>query len=92
MTEHKHDPAVVESTKNVFSTQKMLETRVRARQAVEQIAAQVKVGMLEEDANQMVVKTLLDLGATKAFHNVHPFWQQHHDQLRGRLRSGRPSR
>jgi len=63
-----HDQAVVERTKEDFSVEKMLEIRARSQQAVERIAAQVKVGMLEEDANQMVVETLLDMGAKKAFH------------------------
>ncbi|MGE4542950.1 MAG: hypothetical protein AB7D06_02460 [Pedobacter sp.] len=63
-----HEKAVVERTKGDFSVEKMLEIRARAQQAVERIAAQVKVGMLEEDANKMVVETLLDMGAKKAFH------------------------
>ena len=63
-----HDQAVVERTKEDFSVEKMLEIRARSQQAVERIAAQVKAGMLEEDANKMVVETLSDMGAEKAFH------------------------
>ncbi len=63
-----HDQAVVEKTRKNFSVEKMLEIRARSQQAVERIAAQVKVGMLEEDANKIVVETLSDMGAEKAFH------------------------
>jgi Xaa-Pro aminopeptidase len=63
-----HDRATVEKTKADFSVEKMLEIRAKTQQAVERIAAQVKVGMLEEDANKMVVDTLREMGATKAFH------------------------
>jgi len=60
--------AAVEKTRAGFSIEQMLETRAKAQQAVNRIAAQVQVGMLEEDANKMVVATLRELGATKAFH------------------------
>lgn len=62
------DAAAVEQTKAGFSVEKMLETRAKAQQAVSRIAAQVQAGMLEEDANRMVVSTLREMGATKAFH------------------------
>ena len=62
------DAAAVEQTKAGFSIEKMLETRAKAQQAVSRIAAQVQVGMLEEDANKMVIETLREMGATKAFH------------------------
>lgn len=62
------DAAVVEQTKAGFSVEKMQETRAKAQQAVSRIAGQVKAGMLEEDANKMVVDTLREMGATKAFH------------------------
>ena len=62
------DAAAIEQTKAGFSVEKMLETRGKAQQAVSRIAAQVQVGMLEEDANTMVISTLREMGATKAFH------------------------
>jgi methionyl aminopeptidase len=62
------DAAAVEKTIAGFSVEKMLETRTKAQKAVSRIAAQVKPGMLEEDANQMVISTLNEMGATKAFH------------------------
>jgi len=62
------DAAAIEQTHAGFSVQKMLATRAKAQQAVSRIAAQVQVGMLEEDANQMVVATLQEMGAKQAFH------------------------
>ena len=62
------DSVAVEQTKAEFSVEKMLETRAKAQRAVSRIAAQVQVGMLEEDANKMVIDTLREMGATKAFH------------------------
>jgi Xaa-Pro aminopeptidase len=62
------DATAIERTKAEFSIEKMLETRAKAQQAVSRIAAQVQAGMLEEDANKMVIATLQELGATKAFH------------------------
>lgn len=62
------DAAAVERTKAGFSVENMHATRAKAQQAVSRIAGQVKVGMLEEDANKMVVDTLREMGATKAFH------------------------
>ena len=62
------DAAAIERTTSGFFTEKMLATRVKAQQAVSRIASRVQVGMLEEDANKMVVATLQEMGATKAFH------------------------
>jgi Xaa-Pro aminopeptidase len=62
------DPAALEATNEGFSIEKFLETRAKAQEAVSRIAAQVQVGMLEEDANKMVAATLQEMGATKAFH------------------------
>lgn len=60
--------AALEATSEGFSLEKFLETRGKAQEAVSRIAAKVQVGMLEEDANKMVAATLLEMGATKAFH------------------------
>lgn len=62
------DKAALESTGADFSVEKMLAIRAKAQEAVKRIAAQVKPGMLEEDANTMVVDTLREMGAAKAFH------------------------
>jgi len=62
------DAAAIECTTADFSVDKMLETRAKAQQAVSRIAEQVTVGMLEEDANAMVVATLQEMGATGVFH------------------------
>jgi len=62
------DPTALEATNEGFSIGKFLETRTKAQEAVSRIAAQVQVGMLEEDANKMVAATLQEMGATNAFH------------------------
>lgn len=62
------DAAAFEQTPSDFSIDQMLQTRAKAQQAVARIAAKVQPGMLEEDANKMVVETLSEMGATKAFH------------------------
>jgi Xaa-Pro aminopeptidase len=62
------DAAALEKTKEGFSVEKMLEVRAKSQEAVRRIAARVKAGMLEEDANKLVVDTLKEMGATKAFH------------------------
>ena len=65
------DPAVLEKTIEGFSLEKFLETRAKAQEAVSRIAAQVQVGMLEEDASKMVAATLQAMGATNAFHKAY---------------------
>jgi len=62
------DAAALQKTRADFSVEKMLETRAKAQEAVRRIAEQVRPGMLEEDANKMVVKTLQEMGSTKSFH------------------------
>jgi len=62
------DAAAIEQTTSDFSIDKMLETRAAAKHAVACIAAQVHPGMLEEEANKIVVETLREMGSTKAFH------------------------
>lgn len=63
-----HEAKTVEKTGADFSIEKMLEVRAKAQEAVRLIASRVKAGMLEEDANRMVVDTLREMGAAKAFH------------------------
>ena len=62
------DAAKLEGTKEGFNPEKLLETRAKAQEAVRRIAANVQIGMLEEDANHMVSATLQDMGAREAFH------------------------
>ena len=62
------DAGALEQTKEGFSTEKFLETRAKAQEAVSKIAARVQVGMLEEDANTMVIATLQEMGSNTAFH------------------------
>jgi methionyl aminopeptidase len=60
--------AALEATNEGFSLEKFLEARAKAQEAVSRIAAQVRTGMLEEEANKIVTTTLQEMGATKAFH------------------------
>ncbi len=62
------DAAVLEGTKAYFSVEKFLQTREKAQEAVSRIVAQVQAGMLEEDANALVVATLQEMGSTGTFH------------------------
>lgn len=62
------DALAIEKVGTHFSKEKMFETNSKAKQAVQKIAEQVKAGMLEEDANALVVATLQNMGATKSFH------------------------
>ncbi|MEI6205743.1 MAG: M24 family metallopeptidase [Desulfuromonadales bacterium] len=62
------DPSVLEGTGEGFSLNTFLEARVKAQEAVNMIVARVQVGMLEEDANKMVVTTLQEMGSNQAFH------------------------
>jgi len=62
------DASVIEKTSEGFSKGKVLENRDKAKLAVKRIAEQIEVGMLEEDANLIVVNTLKEMGAQQAFH------------------------
>lgn len=62
------DASALEATNEGFSIENFLETRTKAQEAVSRIVAKVQVGMLEEDANTMVVATLREMGSTGAFH------------------------
>lgn len=60
--------AALQQTRPDFSVEQMLAAREKAKEAVRRIASQVQPGMLEEDANKMVIATLLDMGSNKMFH------------------------
>lgn len=62
------DAEALERTKAYFSVEKFLQTREKAQEAVSRIVAQVQAGMLEEDANALVVATLQEMGSTGTFH------------------------
>jgi len=47
-----------------------MEVRARTREAVNLIADQIKVGMVEEDARAMARATLTDLGMRRGWHHV----------------------
>jgi Xaa-Pro aminopeptidase len=54
-----------------FSEEKMLFVRERTRNAIHEIAARVKPGMVEEDAVEMAKDLLADLGMLKGWHDVY---------------------
>lgn len=62
------DAVALEGTRAGFSVENFLQTRAKAQDAVTRIVARVQVGMLEEDANKMVVATLQEMGSTEEFH------------------------
>ena len=53
-----------------FSEEKMLFVRDRTRNAIHEIAARVKPGMVEEDAVEMAKDLLAELGMLKGWHDV----------------------
>lgn len=62
------EAATLEQTKDGFAIENLFEIRDRTLEAVNQIAAQVQVGMLEEDANQMAIATLQAMGTRQGWH------------------------
>jgi methionyl aminopeptidase len=60
----------LEATGERFSVQPFLEMRQRTRHAVNDIAARVKVGMVEEDARAMARDLLSDQGMKKGWHHI----------------------
>jgi methionyl aminopeptidase len=60
----------LEATGEKFSIDKLLDVRARTRRAVHTIAAQVEVGMAEEDAKALARKTLESLGMRRGWHHI----------------------
>ena len=60
----------LEATGEQFSVQPFLDTRLRTRRAVNDIASRVKVGMVEEDARAMARDLLSDQGMKKGWHHI----------------------
>lgn len=58
----------LEKTKDGFSEDLFLQIRERSFEAVRRIAAQIQVGVLEEDANKMAIATLQEMGARQGWH------------------------
>jgi Metallopeptidase family M24 len=54
-----------------FNEEQMLFVRERTRNAIHEIAARVKPGMVEEDAVEMAKDLLADLGMLKGWHDVY---------------------
>jgi Xaa-Pro aminopeptidase len=60
----------LEATGERFSVQPFLEMRQRTRRAVLDIAARVKVGMVEEDAREMARELLSERDMRKGWHHI----------------------
>src|SRR6202789_3126453 len=60
----------LEATGEKFSIDKLMDVRARTRRAVHTIAAQVEVGMAEEDAKAMARKTLESMGMRRGWHHI----------------------
>jgi methionyl aminopeptidase len=60
----------LEATGEKFSIAKLLDVRARTRRAVHLIAAQVAVGMAEEDAKAIARTTLESLGMRRGWHHI----------------------
>lgn len=58
----------IEKTKEGFSEDLFFQIRDRSFEAVRRISEQVRVGMLEEDANQMAIATLQEMGTRQGWH------------------------
>ncbi|MGO8870189.1 MAG: M24 family metallopeptidase [Acidimicrobiales bacterium] len=59
-----------EATGEKFSPDKLMDVRDRTRQAVHAIAAQVEVGMAEEEAKALARSTLSELGMRRGWHHI----------------------
>ena len=62
------ESATIEQTIEGFSFEKLFEIRAKKLDALNRIAEQVHVGMLEEDANKMVIATLQAIGTPQGWH------------------------
>jgi Xaa-Pro aminopeptidase len=62
--------STIEGVGPAFSTEKMLETRRRTRQALHAIADNVHPGMSEHDARAMAHATLSELGLRRGWHPI----------------------
>lgn len=60
----------LESTGAAYSVAQLMDVRTRTRKAVGSIAAQVEVGMVEEDAKAMARDTLSGLGMRRGWHHI----------------------
>jgi methionyl aminopeptidase len=60
----------LEGTGEKYSVERLLDMRSRTRKAVHLIAAQIEVGVVEEDARAMARKTLQGLGMRRGWHHI----------------------
>jgi Xaa-Pro aminopeptidase len=60
----------IEGTGASYQVKKLLDVRLRTRQAVYKIAANIHPGMVEEDARAMARDILKDLGMRRGWHHI----------------------
>jgi Xaa-Pro aminopeptidase len=58
----------LERTRENFSEDLFFQIRDRSFEAVQRIAQQIQVGMLEEEANEMAIATLQEMGTRQGWH------------------------
>lgn len=61
----------IEGVGPAYTAEQMLKVRALTRQAIDEIAARVKPGMVEEDAVEMAQDVLADLGMVRGWHDVY---------------------
>ncbi|MFG6101795.1 M24 family metallopeptidase [Leptothoe sp. EHU-05/26/07-4] len=65
---HTLEQQVLERTQANFSEDLFFASRDRSFEAVRRISRQIQVGMLEEEANEIAIATLQDMGARQNWH------------------------
>lgn len=60
----------IEATGAAFSVERFLDMRTRTRRAVDDIAARVEIGMIEEDARAMARSLLAERDMRRGWHHV----------------------
>ena len=65
------DATAMEAVGPLFDREQMLDVRMRTRAAIHSISAQIRPGMLEQDAVELAKDVLADLGMLKGWHDVY---------------------
>jgi methionyl aminopeptidase len=60
----------LEATGPDFALDRLLDMRLRTRNAIHAIADQVRIGMVEEEAKEMARQALSDLGLRRGWHHI----------------------
>ena len=71
MTTPTQEKSPLEKVGEAYSTDKMLKARHLTREAINEISARVKPGMVEEDAVEMAQDVLAERGMVQGWHDVY---------------------